>query len=127
MLFKNFGVTRLGRVVFYDYDEIQSMAEMNFRHIPEAPDDDAEMSAETWYATGPNDVFPEEFEHFLFSDPALREPFAAKHAELLRPEWWRDCQARIARGGIADIFPYDPGIRFPSHTSPTGDGLAQQR
>lgn len=127
MLFKNFGVTRLGRVVFYDYDEIQSMTEMNFRHIPEAPDDDAEMSAETWYATGPNDVFPEEFEHFLFSDPALREPFAAKHAELLRPEWWRDCQARIARGGIADIFPYDPGIRFPSHAEPTGDGLAQQR
>ncbi|WP_415833189.1 bifunctional isocitrate dehydrogenase kinase/phosphatase [Kerstersia similis] len=127
MLFKNFGVTRLGRVVFYDYDEIQSMTEMNFRHIPDAPDDDAEMSADTWYATGPNDVFPEEFEHFLFSDPALRLPFVARHAALLQPEWWRACQARIARGGVADIFPYDPGSRFASHAAPAADELAQQR
>lgn len=127
MLFKNFGVTRLGRVVFYDYDEIQSMTEMNFRHIPQAPDDDAEMSADTWYATGPNDVFPEEFEHFLFSDPALYQPFAARHAALLQPKWWRACQARIARGGVADIFPYDPGSRFPSHQACTPDELAQQR
>lgn len=34
MLFKNFGVTRHGRVVFYDYDEICYMTEVNFRDIP---------------------------------------------------------------------------------------------
>lgn len=127
MLFKNFGMTRLGRVVFYDYDEIQAMTEMNFRHIPEAPDDDAEMSAEPWYSTGPNDVFPEEFEHFLFSDPALREPFIAWHAELLQPEWWRLCQARIQGGSIADIFPYDPSIRFGKPAEPAAGQLPQQR
>jgi isocitrate dehydrogenase kinase/phosphatase len=33
MLFKNFGVTRHGRVVFYDYDEICYMTEVNFRDI----------------------------------------------------------------------------------------------
>src|SRR5690606_3903818 len=36
MLLKNFGVTRHGRVVFYDYDEISYLTEVNFRHIPEA-------------------------------------------------------------------------------------------
>src|SRR5690625_1149986 len=55
MLFKNFGLTRLGRVVFYDYDEIQRMTEMNFRAIPPAPNEEAEMSSEPWYPVGPND------------------------------------------------------------------------
>ena len=64
MLYKHFGVTRLGRVVFYDYDEIQRMTEMNFRRIPPAPNEEAEMSSEPWYAIGPNDVFPEEFGRF---------------------------------------------------------------
>ena len=35
MLFKNFGVTRYGRVVFYDYDEIAYMTDCVFRKIPE--------------------------------------------------------------------------------------------
>src|SRR3546814_2977375 len=64
MLFKNFGVTRLGRVVFYDYDEIQRMTEMNFRTIPPAPNEEAELASEPWYPVGPNDVFPEEFRYF---------------------------------------------------------------
>ena len=66
----NFGVTRLGRVVFYDYDEIQRMTEMNFRRIPPAPNEEAEMSSEPWYAIGPNDVFPEEFGRFLLATRA---------------------------------------------------------
>ena len=72
MLYKNFGVTRLGRVVFYDYDEIQRMTEMNFRRIPPAPNEEAEMSSEPWYAIGPNDVFPEEFGRFLLGDARVR-------------------------------------------------------
>ena len=34
LLFKNFGVTRFGRVVFYDYDEIEYLTDCNFRGIP---------------------------------------------------------------------------------------------
>ena len=36
LLFKNFGVTRFGRVVFYDYDEIEYLTVCNFRKIPAA-------------------------------------------------------------------------------------------
>ena len=43
MLKKNFGVTRLGRVVFYDYDEICYITECNFRRIPPARDNDDMM------------------------------------------------------------------------------------
>jgi hypothetical protein len=35
MLWKNFGVTRHGKVVFYDYDEIEYITDCNFRRVPE--------------------------------------------------------------------------------------------
>ncbi len=112
MLYKNFGVTRLGRVVFYDYDEIQRMTEMQFRRIPPAPNEEAEMSSEPWYPVGANDVFPEEFERFLLGDPRVRAAFLKHHAPLLDAQWWQDCRARAAQGRIEDIFPYDQTRRL---------------
>ena len=112
MLYKNFGVTRLGRVVFYDYDEIQRMTEMNFRRIPPAPNEEAELSGETWYPVGPNDVFPEEFRLFLLGDPRVRSAFLKHHADLLEAEWWQACRNRVAQGRIEDIFPYEPERRL---------------
>ncbi len=50
MLFKNFGVTRHGRVVFYDYDEICYMTEVNFRDIPQPRYPEDELSGEPWYS-----------------------------------------------------------------------------
>jgi len=107
MLYKNFGVTRLGRVVFYDYDEIQRMTEMQFRRIPPAPNEEAELASEPWYAVGPNDVFPEEFDRFLLGDPRVRRAFLRHHADLLQPEWWQACRAHVAQGRIEEFFPYD--------------------
>ncbi|HRL20406.1 MAG TPA: bifunctional isocitrate dehydrogenase kinase/phosphatase, partial [Alcaligenes sp.] len=107
MLYKNFGVTRLGRVVFYDYDEIQHMREMNFRAIPPAPNEEAEMASEPWYPIGPNDVFPEEFAYFLLGEPRIRKAFMQHHAELLDPHWWAQCRQRVTQGRIENIFPYD--------------------
>lgn len=112
MLFKNFGVTRLGRVVFYDYDEIQPMSEMNFRSIPPAPHEEAELANEPWYAVGPNDVFPEEFARFLLGNPKVRAAFLALHAELLDPAWWNACRDRSTAGLASDIYPYDPARRL---------------
>lgn len=112
MLYKNFGVTRLGRVVFYDYDEIQRMTEMNFRRIPPAPNEEAELSGETWYPVGPNDVFPEEFRLFLLGDSRVRSAFLKHHADLLEAEWWQACRNRVAQGRIEDIFPYEPERRL---------------
>uniref|UniRef100_UPI00333E254F bifunctional isocitrate dehydrogenase kinase/phosphatase n=1 Tax=Castellaniella defragrans TaxID=75697 RepID=UPI00333E254F len=118
MLYKNFGVTRLGRIVFYDYDEIQRMTEMHFRYIPPAPNEEAEMASEPWYPVGPNDVFPEEFSHFLLGDPRVRAAFMAHHAELLDAKWWQDCRARAAQGKIGDIFPYHNDRRLHASALP---------
>ncbi len=112
MLFKNFGVTRQDRVVFYDYDEISYMTECNFRRIPEAPYPELEMSGEPWYSVGPNDVFPEEFGVFLLGDPRVRKLFMEMHADLLDPAYWKAKQARIRAGYLEDVFPYPESKRF---------------
>ena len=111
-LYKNFGVTRQGRVVFYDYDEICYLTECNFREIPEPPYPEMEMSAEPWYTPGPADVFPEEFATFLLTDPRIRKIFLTLHRDLLDPTWWRARQAVIRSGRLDDIFPYPAERRF---------------
>ncbi|HET9045776.1 MAG TPA: bifunctional isocitrate dehydrogenase kinase/phosphatase, partial [Casimicrobiaceae bacterium] len=88
LLFKNFGVTRYGRIVFYDYDEIEYMTDCRFRAIPPPPPGWDDMSDDVWYSAGPKDVFPEEFATFLLTDPQLRNAFIAFHADLLAAPWW---------------------------------------
>ncbi len=111
-LFKNFGVTRQGRVVFYDYDELCYLTECHFREIPPAPYPEMEMAEEVWYSAGPNDVFPEEFETFLLTDPRIRKVFRELHSELLDPAWWRARQEHIQAGHLEDVFPYAGERRF---------------
>lgn len=112
MLFKNFGVTRYGRVIFYDYDEIEYMTDCHFRRIPPAPNPEMELSGEVWYPVGRHDVFPEEFATFLLGDPQIRKTFVKYHRDLLDPRFWQQCQQRIKDGVIEDFFPYPVEMRF---------------
>ncbi len=112
MLYKNFGVTRLGRIVFYDYDEVSYLTDCNFRKIPEAQTPQDELAAEPWYPVGPHDVFPEEFATFLLGNPRVREVFMKHHADLLDATFWQARQERLRRGVIENIFPYPTDIRF---------------
>jgi len=106
MLLKNFGVTRHGRVVFYDYDEICYLTEANFRHIPAPRTPEDEMASEPWYSIGPLDVFPEEFPPFLFADAGQRKLFDQLHGELYDADYWKGLQDAIRAGKVIDVFPY---------------------
>ncbi|WP_303785182.1 bifunctional isocitrate dehydrogenase kinase/phosphatase [Azovibrio restrictus] len=121
MLWKNFGITRYGRVVFYDYDEIEYMTDTNFRAIPPAPDFETEMSGEIWYPVGPHDVFPEEFATFLLASPVIRKIFLKHHKDLLTPGFWQKAQEKIRAGHVEDFFPYPESLRFCRQTSPPQD------
>ncbi len=112
MLWRNFGMTRYGRVLFYDYDEVEYLTDCVFREIPPPPTPEAELAEEVWYRVGPHDVFPEEFGTFLLGDARVRQAFVRHHADLLGPDFWRDCQRRVAEGEIVDFFPYREAIRF---------------
>jgi isocitrate dehydrogenase kinase/phosphatase len=112
LLYKNFGVTRHGRVIFYDYDEIEFMTDMNFRRIPPPRTPEDEWAAEPWYSVAPNDVFPEEFASFLLIDPDLRRAFMRHHADLLDADYWKGVQRDIQAGVQHDVFPYAQSKRF---------------
>lgn len=117
MLLKNFGVTRHGRVVFYDYDELCWLSDCVFREIPAPRNEDEELAAEPWYSVGERDIFPAELGRFLGLNGTLRAAFLARHADLFNTPFWHDTQARIQAGELADIFPYPPGYRLASHAT----------
>ncbi|HEX5688826.1 MAG TPA: isocitrate dehydrogenase kinase/phosphatase-domain containing protein, partial [Roseiflexaceae bacterium] len=112
MLLKNFGVTRQGRVVFYDYDELCLLTSCVFRELPQAVHDDDEFAPEPWFSVGEHDIFPEEFRHFLGLQEPLRGVFMQRHADLFEAEFWNGLQARLNAGEVIDIFPYDQSNRL---------------
>lgn len=120
LLLKNFGVTRHGRVVFYDYDEIAHMTDCTFRALPEARTPEEELAAEPWYGIGQNDVFPEQFARYVFTDPRARAIFLELHPELVDPAFWREKQRRILQGIQEDVFPYPESLRFCHRPRPPG-------
>lgn len=112
LLYKNFGVTRLERVVFYDYDEIVYLTDCNFRKIP-APKNNRElMSAEPWYSVGKNDIFPEEFARFLLGNDLVKKFFMKHHADLFDADYWIHKQNNIKNGLYEDVFPYRQKFRM---------------
>ncbi len=119
MLWKNFGVTRHGKVVFYDYDEIEYITDCNFRRVPAPRNEEDEMSGEVWYAVGPRDVFPETFAPFLLGNDHVRAAFMRHHADLLDAGFWQEHQRRIQAGHVHDVFPYAHDKRFAERRATT--------
>jgi len=112
MLLKNFGVTRHGRVVFYDYDEIEPLLDCNFRRIPPPRDEMDEMSGQPWYSVGPKDIFPEEFRLFFSGIARARAAFDAQHADLYDADFWVGQQDQLRNGVLKDFYPYPRRVRF---------------
>lgn len=106
LLMKNFGVTRHGRVVFYDYDELCFLTECNFRNKPEPRSHEEEYSSETWFTVGERDVFPEEFRAFMLPTGDLRDAFLKVHKDLFNVEFWKNMQQLHTTGQVMDFFPY---------------------
>jgi isocitrate dehydrogenase kinase/phosphatase len=113
LLPKNFGVTRHGRVVFYDYDELSTLTEINFRELPPPRDETEALATDPWFPVGDRDVFPEEHQRFLGLVPELREVFFDHHADLFAVEAWQAIQERIRSGELIEVFPYRHDARLP--------------
>ena len=111
---KNFGVTRLGSVVFYDYDELALLSEVNFRALPPPRDDADEMLDQPWFSVGADDVFPEEFGTYLHYPPIVGEVFAENHPEIATLDFWQSMKQRNRAGDFPDFFPYPSELRLHS-------------
>ena len=110
LLLKNFGVTRHGRAIFYDYDELCLVSECRFRALPQPRNEEEEMHHGAWYYVAENDVFPEQFPRFLGLTPEQRAALLEVHGEIFDVTWWQALQTRLRAGGYADVPPY------PEHT-----------
>ncbi|MCA9544795.1 MAG: bifunctional isocitrate dehydrogenase kinase/phosphatase [Myxococcales bacterium] len=120
LLLKNFGVTRHGRVVAYDYDELAPLDEVRFRRIP--PGEDG-LGAQPGFSVRANDVFPEEFARFLGLPATLRGAFLGRRPEIFEAAWWRGLQAQVSAGKIVEFPPYPPSARL----TPDGPESAAER
>jgi isocitrate dehydrogenase kinase/phosphatase len=114
MLLKNFGVTRNGRVICYDYDELCLLSECHFRRIPPPRSIEEEFAAEPWFHVGEHDIFPEEFQAFLAPPGGgpVHQAFLDAHADLLDVDFWKGAQDRLAQGEVVDVFPYPRDARL---------------
>src|SRR5262249_43334182 len=112
MLAKNFGVSRHGRLIFYDYDELCTLTDCRFRELPPPSDDPGDGAADPWFYVGERDIFPEEFRAFLGLTGELLEVFLAHHAELLGVAFWHRMQELHRRGEVLDIYPYRSARRL---------------
>jgi isocitrate dehydrogenase kinase/phosphatase len=105
-LTKNFGVTRHGRVVFYDYDELCFLTDCNFREMPKARSYEEEISAEPWFSVREGDIFPEEFPSFLAFPEQARVVLFERHGDLFHADFWQRVQKELRAGDLPEIFPY---------------------
>jgi isocitrate dehydrogenase kinase/phosphatase len=112
LMLKNFGVTRFGRVIFYDYDEIVYLTDCRFRTMPKARDDADEYAGEPWYSVEPNDVFPEQFPQFLLPPGRPRQIFLERHKELAEAWYWIAQQEKLRAGEPEESPPYADALRF---------------
>ncbi|MFT4257738.1 MAG: bifunctional isocitrate dehydrogenase kinase/phosphatase [Pseudoxanthomonas sp.] len=112
MLLKNFGVSRHGHCVFYDYDELRLVTDCHFRDWPQASSYEESVASEPWFAVDPGDVFPERFAQFMGLPAESRKAVEAGYPELFRPQWWRDLQDRLRRGDWPDTPPYAEALKL---------------
>jgi isocitrate dehydrogenase kinase/phosphatase len=109
---KNFGVTRHGAVVFYDYDELALLEDINFRTMPVSQSYEDEMSDQPWFPVEAHDVFPEEFRTYLRSPRVVGEVMDSRHPELCTVEFWKSMQELHRSGELPDFYPYPEELRF---------------
>ncbi|NNC95474.1 MAG: bifunctional isocitrate dehydrogenase kinase/phosphatase [Chitinophagales bacterium] len=112
MLLKNFGVTRHGRVVFYDYDEICHITDCRFRYKPQPRNDYEEFSSDAYFSVQENDIFPEEFRKFLIGRNEIRELFFKLHDDLFEASYWNTIKRKLENGEFVDVYPYPDEKRF---------------
>ena len=112
LLLKNFGVTRHGRAIFYDYDELCLVSECRFRRLPTPTNEDQEMHHGAWFHVADNDVFPEQFPRFLGLTPEQRAALLEAHGEIFEVSWWIDLQRQLASDHPPEIAPYPERLRL---------------
>ncbi len=103
----NYGVTRRGRVVLYDYDDVVPLELVTFAEKPRPRDEFEELEPdEERIGAGPGDFFTDEMRRYTGVPQPLKGIFESAHGDLFSLEFWRTTKQRVRAGEVADITPY---------------------
>ena len=111
----NCGVTSRRRIVLFDYDDIESLLDINFREKPLPHNQiDELIPDEDRIVAYSNDFFMDEMKTFMGIPKSLQGVFNQIHGDLFKVDFWHKMQQRVRRGDILDIIPYDRERQFTS-------------
>jgi isocitrate dehydrogenase kinase/phosphatase len=109
----NYGVTRRGRVVLFDYDDVIPLERASFLRKPLAYDDPEEIVAEEdRIVATPSDFFIDEMRSYSGLPQRLKGAFELIHGDLFTVDYWRSLKAQVSAGELVDITPYDRAKKF---------------
>ena len=109
----NYGVTRRGRVVLFDYDDVIPIEQASFSRKPRTYDESEELAPEEdrIVATA-NDFFIDEMRSYSGLPQRLKGVFEIVHGDLFTVEFWRSVKEQVSAGELVDITPYDRAMKF---------------
>jgi isocitrate dehydrogenase kinase/phosphatase len=109
----NYGVTKRGRVVLFDYDDVIPIERASFSRKPRAYDESEELAPEEdrIVATA-NDFFIDEMQSYSGIPQRLKGVFEIVHGDLFTVEFWRSLKDQVGAGELVDITPYDRAMKF---------------
>jgi len=109
----NYGVTRRGRVVLFDYDDVIPIERASFSRKPGAYDESEGLAPEEdrIVATA-NDFFIDEMRSYSGIPQRLKGVFELVHGDLFTVEFWHSVKGQVSAGELVDITPYDRAMKF---------------
>ncbi|MFI5167762.1 MAG: bifunctional isocitrate dehydrogenase kinase/phosphatase [Thermoanaerobaculales bacterium] len=109
----NYGVTRRGRIVLFDYDDVIPLERASFLEKPRPLSEADEMAPEEDRIVATAlDFFIDEMRSYSGVPQRLKGVFELVHADLFTVEFWHQAKERLAAGDLVDITPYDRSRKF---------------
>ncbi len=109
----NYGVTRRGRVVLFDYDDVVPIEDVSFACKPRSYGDGDDLTPEEdRIVASALDFFVDEMRNYSGIPQRLKGVFEQVHADLFTVEFWRALKEQVSSGGLVDITPYDRAKKF---------------
>ncbi len=110
----NYGVTKRGRVVLFDYDDVIPIERATFANKPRTYTEGEELTPEEdRIVATPRDFFVDEMRSYSGIPQRLKGVFEDVHADLFTVEFWQAMKAQVSSGDLVDITPYDRAKKFP--------------
>ncbi|MCM8775211.1 MAG: bifunctional isocitrate dehydrogenase kinase/phosphatase, partial [Candidatus Omnitrophica bacterium] len=105
----NYGRSLYGRVLLYDYDDLEDLLRYRVLNKPKLRDEDEGLIDEAkLLVEAPYEFYPEKIRDYMVPTfpKELQDLFIQMHGDLLDPNYWRAIQEKVRKGEVLDFYPY---------------------